>query len=259
MRVGELHIRFARAGELAVEFDRVADVDDDQERRPTFAGGESFGIGFGLATGADHGIVPRAGAADGGPFFLADLRPGREERLGGFFGAADHVGTLFGFEDEAAPFVEINAADALGAIAQVEGDVPFEDVCIVGDAGPRGIGLRDVQEVAELREEEGIVGPFRRTVAGGWFTRGVPWPHGRGFLFLGGLTIVDNCVQCSLVRFCSLAMRLTLKKRLRGGSQAMDGYFLMGWRLRASAAVIAALSGRYSAAIACYKPEISRL
>lgn len=38
--IGELDIRAARLRELGVEVDRVPDVDDDEERRARFGGGQ---------------------------------------------------------------------------------------------------------------------------------------------------------------------------------------------------------------------------
>ena len=62
----------AGLGELGVEIDRVADIDDDEERRAGFVGGECAGVLLGLAAGAEEGVVPGGGAA-GAVAFLAAL------------------------------------------------------------------------------------------------------------------------------------------------------------------------------------------
>ena len=72
--VGEVGVVLAGAGEVGEELDDVADVDDDEEGRPALVGGQRAGVGLGLAAGAHHGVVPAAGAADGGAFARLGLR-----------------------------------------------------------------------------------------------------------------------------------------------------------------------------------------
>ena len=71
LRIGERDVGAAGAGELGVELDAVADIDDDEERRAAFAGGERAGVLLGLAAGLEHGFIPRRAAALGVPFFAA--------------------------------------------------------------------------------------------------------------------------------------------------------------------------------------------
>ena len=47
----------------------MADIDDDQERGAAFRDGQGAAIEFGLAAGAEHGVVPGGGAAPGGAEF----------------------------------------------------------------------------------------------------------------------------------------------------------------------------------------------
>ena len=66
---------------------------------------------------------------------------------------------MFGFQDEAAAFVEVNAAFAGGAVGVVLGDFVFE--AVTGVAG--GVGMRDGQEIAEFGKEKLAVGAFGGT------------------------------------------------------------------------------------------------
>ena len=70
---------------------------------------------------------------------------------------------MLGFEDEAAALVEVDAAGGWRAVGVDEHDAAFEDVgvgivVVVAD----GLGTGDGEEVAELAEEEGVVGSVRR-------------------------------------------------------------------------------------------------
>ena len=56
-RVGKRRVGCAGAGELGVQLDHVADIDDDQERRAAFGGGQRAGVVLGLAAGAQHRVV----------------------------------------------------------------------------------------------------------------------------------------------------------------------------------------------------------
>lgn len=85
-RIGEGRVAAAGAGEFGVELDDVADVEDDEEGRPAFVGGQVAGVVFSLATGAQQGVV----------------------ELAGFGAGADFLG----FADEAAAFVAVDEAVA---------------------------------------------------------------------------------------------------------------------------------------------------
>jgi hypothetical protein len=67
---------------------------------------------------------------------------------------------LFGFEDEAAAFVEVDVAVGLGAVWILENDLSVEDVGVLVVVGARGVGTGDFEDVAQLAEEEAIVGAF---------------------------------------------------------------------------------------------------
>ena len=104
-RVGERGVGGAAAREVGVELDAVADIEDDQEGRPALLGRQGAGVAFGLAAGAQHGVVEGLGRGAG-----ADL-----------LGLADGAG---------AP-VAVDEAGAGAAVAVAEGDAALEDVGVV--------------------------------------------------------------------------------------------------------------------------------
>ena len=71
------------------------------------------------------------------------------------FGALGLAG-LFGFQDEAAAFVEVDAAVGVGAGDGGAFDGAFEDVVVVFGVGGGGVGAGDADRVAEFGEEEGV-------------------------------------------------------------------------------------------------------
>ncbi len=153
-RVREREVSFAGLGEIGVEFDGVADVDDDEEGWIGFGGGKSANVAFGLAAGAGHGVVPLVGAADGGGF-LFDLERG-EGGSSLFQGGGIGLGglELFGFEDEAGALVEVDAAFGGGAVVEVFGDGEFEGVTLIEIV----VGAFDAEKVGEFAEEGLAVG-----------------------------------------------------------------------------------------------------
>lgn len=68
------------------------------------------------------------------------------------------VAALLGFKDEVGAAVEVDAALRGGAVEVVEGDGFFEDVGVAVVFSAGGIGAGNVEEVAELGEEELVVG-----------------------------------------------------------------------------------------------------
>ena len=65
---------------------------------------------------------------------------------------------LLGFTNEGSAFVEVDAAEGLGAVWVLEDDAAFEDVGVGIVFGARGVRVGDGEDVAELAEEEGVVG-----------------------------------------------------------------------------------------------------
>lgn len=111
-----------------------------------------FGVLLGLVARAEHGFVPAAGATLGGAALA-----GRGVEESGLF---DCVAALFGFEDEAAAFVEVDAAGGGGAVGVAEGDGAFEDVGVGSEIARGGLGAGDVEEVGEFGKEELVVSAF---------------------------------------------------------------------------------------------------
>lgn len=120
-----------------------------------FGGGEGAGVLFGLAAGAEERVVPGGGAtgAVAAESVGAALSAGGRE--GGF--CILPFDALLGFEDEAAAFVEVNAAIGLGAVGVGEDDAALEDVGVDVIVGARGVGVWDVEDIAQLAEEQGVI------------------------------------------------------------------------------------------------------
>ncbi len=162
--LGEGHIRPAGPRELGKKLDGVAHVDHHHEGRPPLGGRQGAGVGFGLPAGAEHGAVPRPGAAHGGALLagarLLAGRPKEGEQPPGLLGLLS-LGALLGLQDEGAAAVQVDEAGAGGAVAVAEGDAALEDVGVVGVVRDGGIGVRHPKQVAQLSEKELVVGPLR--------------------------------------------------------------------------------------------------
>ena len=100
----------------------------------------------GLMVGALQGPVE-----GGGPAF-AMSGGGWKRGFGSGFGAVG-IDPLFGFEDEAFGFVEIDPVGGGGAVGMFTGDEPFEDVEIFGVVFDRRIGGGKLEELAEFEEK----------------------------------------------------------------------------------------------------------
>ena len=105
-RIREWRVGGPRAGELGEQFDALTDIDDDQERRATFAGGQRTRIGLGLAARTQDGIIESARMGAGLEFFR--------------------------FEHERAAPIQIDAPGAAAAIAMRKGDRALEHVGLLG-------------------------------------------------------------------------------------------------------------------------------
>ena len=121
-RVGEGRVGGARARELRVQLDAVADVHDDHERRAPFGRGQGAGVALGLAAGAQEGVVEALGL---------------------------HVAAqLLGLQHEGAAAVQVDAAGAGAAVAVAEGDRALEHVVLFG-RGVRGVHLKQRAQVEQ--------------------------------------------------------------------------------------------------------------
>jgi hypothetical protein len=79
-----------------------------------------------------------------------------------FFGrwAPYRIAALLGFEDEAASAVEVDEVGGGGTVEFLELYGFVDDVGVESFVGLTGVGAREVEEVAEFREEERQVGRF---------------------------------------------------------------------------------------------------
>ena len=99
---------------------------------------------------------------------------GSAHTLGGWFYSGQVLNTellgaaglarLFGFQDEAVALVEVDAAEALGAVGGSAFDRAFEDVVVFGGRGRGGGWAGDTEHVAEFGEEQGVVGALLTTL-----------------------------------------------------------------------------------------------
>jgi hypothetical protein len=131
-RVGEGGVGGAGACEVGVQFDDVADIDDDQERRPALVGGQRASVAFGLAARPLQSIVETLAGSD----------------------EAD----LLGFENEMAALVAVDAPARRAAVAVAKADAALEDVGIVAAIVVCRVGGGDVEQPTEVGDEELIVG-----------------------------------------------------------------------------------------------------
>ena len=161
-RVGKQGVIAAAPGKVGEDFELVADVGDDHERRSGARFGlDVAGIGAGLGQRLVHGAPPRLGAANAvarGGGGLRDLA--RDQRvLPGVGGSFLSVHALFGFEHKGARAVEV---DVFGGAAIGVFDGALEHIGVaLGDLGG-GVGMRHVEQVAELDQEALVVGALRR-------------------------------------------------------------------------------------------------
>ena len=102
LRMGEGEVVAARLGEVGEDLDAVAHVHDEQERGIGVAGGQRADVALGLAAGFEHGVVPRARAANRGGLALPGDRAGGFERKLEVGGCGGLILELLGFEEEGA-------------------------------------------------------------------------------------------------------------------------------------------------------------
>jgi hypothetical protein len=105
-RIGERRVGRARTRELGIQLDAAADVDDDDERRPSLGRRKGTRVAFGLAACAQQRFVETACAAD-----------------------TTH---LLRFEHERAAPVQVDATGAGAAVAVHERDRALEHVVPFG-------------------------------------------------------------------------------------------------------------------------------
>ena len=98
----------------------------------TFLGGQGAGVLVGLIVGAQHGLVPAR--------------------------AVERAAGLLGLADEAAAAVEVDEAVVGAAVGLADDDAALEHVGVVAGVVPRRVGARQTEDLAQLGEEELVVG-----------------------------------------------------------------------------------------------------
>ena len=115
------------------------------------------GVLLGLATGAQHGVIPSDRPAAGHAFARwrqgADFAQGRGRNRGR---------ALFRFTHEAITPIEVNAAGTGGAVTVVEGHGAFKDISIGSIVWRGRVRSRHTQNVAQFGEKDLVIGTFRR-------------------------------------------------------------------------------------------------
>ena len=146
LAVGEGGVGFAEAREVGIDFQGVSDIDDENEGRIAFGGGEGADVLLGLRARLEHRDIPRWSAALGGTLARAGdaecLHPeqGGLGRLG--------AGALLGFQHKTPAAIQIDPPDRARAVAMIEMDIALEDVVVFRVVGDGGIGPRNSQNVA---------------------------------------------------------------------------------------------------------------
>src|SRR3546814_3400411 len=111
--VGKLSVRLSRAGEVGIDLDAVADVRDEQERRPAMLRRKRLGVTLGLGLRLHHRLRPTWRAAPRGAPLQARrccLPEQIKIVLATLRGGAVGLAALLPFKVEDAPLVAIDAA-----------------------------------------------------------------------------------------------------------------------------------------------------
>ena len=118
-RVRKGHIVAARAAELGVQREGLADIGDDDERRSALVGRKGAGVVLGLLARLVDGGVPAV--------------------------AAGLLAGVLAFKNEAAAPVEVERAGGLATVSEQLGDAALEDIGVVAALGAGRVGLGEIQ------------------------------------------------------------------------------------------------------------------
>jgi len=160
--VRELVVDLPVAAEVGVDLEAVADVADDEKRRRIVADRQQPHVGFGLLARIDHEHVP---GPVGAPPPLVGGRNHEERQLPDDLVAGTLQAGLLGLEDEAAAPVEVDARMGDRAVAVDAPDGALEDVVVALRRGAGGLGPRQPKRVAELDQEQAVIGPLLPALA----------------------------------------------------------------------------------------------
>jgi hypothetical protein len=148
LAVGKLRVVFSLPGEVGIDLDAMADVTDQDERRPAVRGRQRAGIFLGLPLGIKHQHVPGAACASAAAIAGVFFR-GEQIVLPGNFLRAALPAALLGFQNKGVLAVQIDAADGVAFVAMARHHA-LEYVVITLMTGLRGIGPWQVERVTEL-------------------------------------------------------------------------------------------------------------
>ncbi len=143
-RIGESDVVAAFLGEVGVELDNVAHIDDDEEDRRRLVVGKAVCVALGLQESPEHRVVPPLGAADD-LVFPGSWRFLDEERK--FVGFGWVFVVFLGLQDEASPFVQVDELRGPLSARLDDRHRAFELV------GLRVVRTRNAQQIAQLVEE----------------------------------------------------------------------------------------------------------
>ena len=136
----------------------MADIDNDEKRRPPFRNRQSFCVLFGLAARCQHGFIPTMGSA----YRRASAHPrGARWRAGQqkivtrlrSRGKRRGIAPLLRFENKMRPPVQVNAPVRHRAIKIFKLNCLLKDICVQALISPRRLRPRDAKKIAELRQE----------------------------------------------------------------------------------------------------------
>ena len=157
--IGEMIVILPQPGEIGIDLDDVADIDDQQERRIAVIDGQGAGIILRLAPRGDHHLVPPLGAAAGVALLQRGFQPGQRQLIG--FDRLPALGGLLGLQDEAAALVAIDAPGRTRPVRMAEGDVAFEHIVVEPRFLAREGGLGQPERAGEPFDEQLVIGQFR--------------------------------------------------------------------------------------------------
>jgi len=145
-----------RAAEIGIDVDTVADVGDEQERRPAMSDRQRLGIAFGLPARLDHRLRPGWRAALGRAALEAGgggLPENVEVGLALFGGLAVGIAALLGLQHEAMTFIGVDPAKAFGAVGFLLEHAALEHIIVMGVVGAAALGRINADQGAQAVHE----------------------------------------------------------------------------------------------------------
>ena len=155
--VGKRRVDLPEPGEVGIQFERVADVDHEQERRVVV--GQRPHVALRLAAGGDHRVVPAGRAANARAALAPGLGGGRIGHRERILGLAGH--RLLRLADKGPLLVEVDVARRGLAVGVLERHRLVEHVAVHRLIGHARVGPRHAEQVAELGQKQLVVGPLR--------------------------------------------------------------------------------------------------